>query len=193
MEDNPRTSGPVNTIIQLLDAQSEYNVSQTNMLTMLSLVNLMGIVDVLQRSTGGEGLEVEVAPKGTAAPRGSNGPPNDELMDMVQQAASGNLNPANLLGLLNRQGGGQNSNHAALLNLLSQMMPPPPTSDKYQGQKPPPSPKDKPQGPKPSSATVNEKNSEFKKNEMPQVNKRVEEEKRMPGQKPNLKWDPRLG
>ncbi|MBM7855190.1 hypothetical protein JOC37_001575 [Desulfohalotomaculum tongense] len=189
MEDNSKKSGPEQTVINLLQAQSEHNVSHVNMLLMLSLVNLMGIVDVLQRTTGGEGLEVEIAPRGLPAPKDKAQSPNDDLMELVQQAASGNLHPAQLLGLLNRQGG-QMSNQAALINLLSQMLPPPPPPEnRREGprQCPQAPPKDKchepkqPQPPKEDNVNANTNS------------KPVEEEKKPPGQKPVLKWDPRLG
>ncbi|MBO8138155.1 MAG: hypothetical protein H0Z40_08475 [Desulfotomaculum sp.] len=187
MEDSQKKNRLEKTVISLLEAQSQYNIGQINMLLMLSLVNLMGIVDVLQRTTGGEGLEVEISSsQGEPSKKEGAASNTDELMQMVQQAASGSINPAQLLGMLNRQGG-HNFNHAALLNLLSQMLPPPPPpGEKYHGAKA--APQERPQqksSPLPETRDRAKNDTEKKQPE--------DTEKKPLAQKPVLKWDPRLG
>lgn len=123
-----RKGGLEKTIAELLEVQSRHGVDQKNMLVMLSLVNLMGIIDILQNTSTGDSLEVASTDNSKVKQKNENKPnsnPNADLMQLVQQAASGQINPAQLIGMLGNQGG-QLPNHAALMGLLSHLMPPPP-------------------------------------------------------------------
>ena len=184
MENSLQKPGLEQTILNLLQQQSKYGVDNINMLLMLSLVNLMGIVDILQRATGGGGLSLEIsenshpAPEQNASSSQSRTAPNDDLMNLVQQAASGRLNPDQLIASLGRSG----QINPALLTMLTQMMPPPP---------PPPEPKQSSQktAPKPNIEQHSKENS----GPAAEVDSEDEWGKKGPAQKNILKWDPRLG
>ncbi len=180
MDNNLPKAGLEQTLLTLLDEQSKYGVDNINMLLMLSLVNLMGIVDILQRATGGEGLNLEISghqSSATGKNRANSGAaPNDDLMYILQQAASGNLKPDQLMSMLSGKV------DPAMLAMLSQMMPPPPPprESKTAPPKPPPKP--------PGEQNVKEKPSAVK-----EMNVEEERCKKNSGAKNLLKWDPRLG
>lgn len=181
MEDTPKKGGLEQTVVNILEIQSRHGVDQNNMLIMLSLINLMGIVNVMQKNTGEETSQVLLAKKDDTLVHNTNQNPNADLMQMVQQAASGNINPAQLIGMLGQQGG-QVPNAAALMGLLSQLMPPPPPPPPLS-----PSPSDKQRGYKQGNKELNKDNNppEYKHAQM--------EPEKTTGTKNVLKWDPRLG
>ncbi|MEG6617152.1 hypothetical protein V6C27_12110 [Peptococcaceae bacterium 1198_IL3148] len=181
MEDNSKKGGLEQTVVDLLQAHAQHGVDQTNMLLMLSLVNLMGIVDILQHSTAGVGSNVALQ-RGEMLPAANGVTDNPDLMKVVQQAASGEIDPLQLLSLLN-QPGGQMPNTAALMGMLSQMMPPPPPRRDI---KPPPSNQPPRENIKPQPAAA----KEYKNN---QEKDQKESENTTTNNKSYLKWDPRLG
>lgn len=186
-------TGLEQTVIELLQAHSQSGVNQTNMLLMLSLVNIMGIVDILKRSAVDEGANIELQ-RGelSKVPKGMES--NADLMNLVQQAATGQMDPVQLLGLLN-QPGGQMPNPAALMGMLSQMMPPPQPSQqerKQSPQKPPQQPPPTPQYHQQSRENTQPSiiaDKEYKP-DLKQDNKEHDNQEQ---QKSYLKWDPRLG
>ncbi len=184
MENNLQKPGLEQTILNLLEEQSKYGVDNINMLLMLSLVNLMGIVDILQRAIGGRDLGVEISQNSNSAAEQDTSPnqsrqkgaPDDDLMRLVQQAASGSLNPDQLIAALSRSG----HINPALLTMLTQMMPPPPPEPRQASQKAAPKPNIE-QHSKENTGSAAETDSE------------EDWGKKGTAQKNILKWDPRLG
>lgn len=190
---NDLKAGLEHTVIELLDAHSQSGVNQTHMLLMLSLVNIMGIVDILKSSTSGEGANMKLQ-RGESSEVTNGMDANTDLMNLVQQAAAGQLDPVQLLGMLN-QPAGQMPNPAALMGMLSQMMPPPPQPPQppQPERKQPPQPPAQPQYYQPAQENTQPSivtDKEYKLN-LKQDNK--EQDNNEQHQKGYLKWDPRLG
>ncbi|WP_031516431.1 hypothetical protein [Desulfofalx alkaliphila] len=174
-------SGLEKTVADLLEMQSKHGLDQVSLLVMLSLVNLMGIINILQNKA--IDLPVEKASAaGTEKEGQSDCHAGADLMQLVQQAASGRINPAQLIGMLGNQGG-QMPNSAALMGLLSQLMQPAPPV-------PPAVP-----FPAKERSKIQKKVKEAKDTSLGQEKKAGEKEEcsGQSGQKPILKWDPRLG
>lgn len=96
MSETASNSSLESTLFQLLQTDSARNMDQGNLLVMMSLVNLMGLIDIINRRMGGKDLEsLESAPVSGAgpAPGGGKGVPP--------------LNPAAIMGMLNQFMGGQ--------------------------------------------------------------------------------------
>lgn len=188
MADNANNPGLERTVMDLMETQQRSGIDQTNMLLMLSLVNLMGIVNILHQSAGISNLaEGTMYPQQvpTSTPAVGN---QGDLMSLLNQAASGQLDPMQLLAMLNGSGKGV-PNGAALMSLLSQMMPPPPPQHQARqcnneqtkrslNEASPPTPSTSPTPPKENTS----------KSEPEQGRERERN-----NQKNYLKWDPRLG
>lgn len=95
----PNNSSLESTLFQLLHTESARNMDQGNLLVMMSLVNLMGLIDIINRRMGGQGLEGPGVPEGAlnsgggSVPAGGKGAPP--------------LNPSALMGILNQFMGAQ--------------------------------------------------------------------------------------
>lgn len=103
------------TLFRLLDYQAERGVDNDSLLIMLSLLNLMGLVNALNRneagtpSAGGINLQ-SLLPLLAIAAAGMGGGPG------------GQFNPAALLGLLGGMQGGGQKDLAGMLSLLGPLM-----------------------------------------------------------------------
>ncbi|GBF32829.1 hypothetical protein DCCM_1025 [Desulfocucumis palustris] len=81
------------TLFQLLQNDSVKNMDTGNLLVLISLVNLMGLVDIINRRTGGEQM--------TAAEGEHRGNvPDNQAKEEGGGGAA--LNPAALMGMLNQ-------------------------------------------------------------------------------------------
>lgn len=172
MADNANHWGLEKTVMDLMESRQSSGFNETNMLLMLSLVNLMGIVNILQQSAGTGGLAGGTTAQQVSRPGGQD---QGDLMRLLNQAATGQLDPMQLLALLNSTGKG----NAALMNLLAQMMPPPP---------PPP----KPQANQSTNGVLPPKEKLTATTET-EGKPEPEPEPERSNQKKLLKWDPRLG
>ncbi len=103
------------TLFRLLDYQAERGVDNDSLLIMLSLLNLMGLVNALNRSEAGTspagGINLQsLLPLLAVAAAGMGGGPG------------GQFNPAALLGLLGGMPGGGQKDLAGMLSLLGPLM-----------------------------------------------------------------------
>ena len=102
------------TLAKLLDYSSEHNVDQDTLLIMLSLLNLMGLINAMNRgepgaASGGNNLQALLTPLlGLMAAGMGGGPPGQQ----------GQFNPAALLSML----GGGKGDLSGLLGLLGPLM-----------------------------------------------------------------------
>jgi hypothetical protein len=101
------------SVVRILEHQAKYGIDQDTMLIYLSSVNLMSILNLLNRRNGGSAINpaaLPLPPLVTGAPQ-AGGPPLDNMLGM-------------LLKMLGSQGsdnstGGQGMNPATLLNMLA--------------------------------------------------------------------------
>jgi len=116
-------------LFRILDAQSKAEVDQYDVMLMLSLLNLLGMVDVMNRRAGGTAVQ----------PISGTGNPMEALLGMLGKGAPGGtppsgaagsgppFNPAMLMNLMNMMNmfkppGGQAPDAAGAMNLLNGMM-----------------------------------------------------------------------
>ena len=125
---------PEESVIRLLEQQSRYGMDQDTMLIYMNSVNLMSILNLINRRQGGSmNLSIPapaVAPALPALATGS-GPTLDNLMGMLLKMlgsqGGGNspggqgINPAMLLNLLSAFGG-QNMDLGGLMSMLAGLM-----------------------------------------------------------------------
>lgn len=187
MADNANNVGLERTMMDLMETQQKNGIDQTNMLLMLSLVNLMGIVNILQQSTGVNNLADSKIIQGQVPVASQGAHDQGDLMHLLNQAATGQLDPMQLLTMLNGSGKGM-PNPAALMGLLSQMMPPPPPAPQHQAGQFTKAPINEPT----NEPTATEVNSPPMENYSPKEPAKERERERI-NQKNFLKWDPRLG
>lgn len=109
-----RYAGMEGTLFELLKAGGAGNIEQGNLLILLSLVNLMGIVNIISHRAGIKGLPLEIKQEQNAdGPRPEESPEN--------QGIRGPVDPAALLSMLGGKGG---PNPGQLAGLLSRFMGP---------------------------------------------------------------------
>lgn len=180
MADNANNPGLERTVMDLMETQQRSGIDQTNMLLMLSLVNLMGIVNILQQSAGVSNLADDTMYRQQVPTPTQVEHNQGDLMSLLNQAATGQLDPMQLLTMLNGSGKGM-PNGAALMSLLSQMMPPPPPQHQARQY---------------TNEQINEQSLDEVSAPMENTSKREPEqgrERERNNQKNFLKWDPRLG
>ncbi|MFZ5595751.1 MAG: hypothetical protein ACOY31_01905 [Bacillota bacterium] len=118
-----------NVMFRLLEYQSGENVDMVDTMAVIGLVNLLGIVSVMNKKS----------PLGKSAPGAMENPMMPLLMSMLAQGGQNRrepgggppgINPALLLSLMGAQG--QRPENALLLGLLTSMMQQPPAPPGYE-------------------------------------------------------------
>jgi len=115
-EEGVKFSGIEETFFHLLEAGGAKDMEQGNLLIMLSLVNLMGIINIINYRIGlGKGVPAGGPREGTGAGEGPG--------EATRHSAPP-LDPASLLAMLGGKGG-SGLNPAQLGEILSRLLPPP--------------------------------------------------------------------
>ncbi|OAT82950.1 hypothetical protein [Desulfotomaculum copahuensis] len=122
-------------LFQLLDYQSKQGADQVDTMLMLGLLNLLGMVSVMNKQTPAP----PAAQAGSGVPGPALNPMMSSLLNMLAKGAPGGgagsgtppFNPAMLMNLMSMmsgmgqgsgQGSGQGPDMAGMMNLLSSMM-----------------------------------------------------------------------
>lgn len=110
-----RFAGIEETLFELLKAGGAGNIEQGNLLILLSLVNLMGIVNIISYRAGIKGFPLEIK-------QDQNANESRPEESSENQGMRGPVDPAALLSMLGGKGG---PNPGQLAGLLSRFMGPP--------------------------------------------------------------------
>lgn len=99
--EEPRFAGMEETLFALLRAGGSVNMEQGNLLILLSLVNLMGIINIISHRAGIKSLPLEIKSIPEENNPGMRGPVDPSALLSIL-GGKGGTGPGHLAGLLSR-------------------------------------------------------------------------------------------